>query len=72
MQLLSGGTHAARKLKRAQVLLAADSGASNEEIARSIGVGKSTVERYDCEYRRNGTANLFVFVDVSRPWRKVK
>ena len=45
MQLLSGGTHAARKLKRAQVLLAADSGASDEEIARSIGVGKSTVYR---------------------------
>jgi transposase len=44
-QLLSGGTHAARKLKRAQVLLAADSGASDEEIARSIGVGKSTVYR---------------------------
>ncbi len=45
MQLLSGGTHAARKLKRAQVLLAADSGASDEEIARNIGVGKSTVYR---------------------------
>ena len=26
--LLSGGTHAARKLKRAQILLAADSGVS--------------------------------------------
>jgi len=29
-------------------------------------------ERYDYEYRRNGTANLFVFVDANRPWRKVK
>jgi len=29
-------------------------------------------ERYDCEYRRNGTANLFVFVDAHRPWREVK
>ena len=28
--------------------------------------------RYDCEYKRNGTANLFVFLDVNRPWRKVK
>src|SRR6202049_1819182 len=28
--------------------------------------------RYDCEYKRNGTANLFVFLDVHRPWRKVK
>ena len=37
--LLSGGKHAARKLKRAQILLAADAGASDEEIARSIGVG---------------------------------
>ena len=30
------------------------------------------LERYDCEYRRNGTANLFVFLDAHRPWRKVK
>lgn len=28
--------------------------------------------RYDYEYRRNGTANLFVFLDVHRPWRHVK
>jgi len=27
--------------------------------------------RYDSEYRRNGTANLFVVVDVHQPWRKV-
>ena len=27
--------------------------------------------RYDYEYRRNGTANLFVFLDVHRPWRHV-
>jgi transposase len=43
--LLSGGKHAARKLKRAQILLAADAGASDEEIARSVGVGGSTVYR---------------------------
>jgi transposase len=41
--LLGGGKHAARKLKRAQILLAADAGASDEEIARSVGVGGSTV-----------------------------
>jgi transposase len=28
--------------------------------------------RYDYEYRRNGTANVFVFVDAHRPWRHVK
>ena len=43
--LLSGGRHAARKLKRAQILLAADAGADDEEIARSVGVGGSTVYR---------------------------
>ena len=30
------------------------------------------LERYDYEYRRNGTVNLFVLLDVHRPWRKVK
>ena len=43
--LFSGGKHAARKLKRAQILLAADAGASDEEIARSVGVSGSTVYR---------------------------
>jgi transposase len=28
--------------------------------------------RYDYEYQRNGTANLFVFLDAHRPWRHVK
>ena len=36
--LLSGGKHGARKLKRAQILLAADAGVGDEEIARSVGV----------------------------------
>src|SRR5215831_9160290 len=43
--LLSGGKHCARKLRRAQILLAADAGARDEEIARSVGVGGSTVSR---------------------------
>jgi transposase len=34
------------------------------------GPGRS--ERIDYEYRRNGTANLFVFVDAHRAWRHVK
>ncbi|MCA9759778.1 MAG: IS630 family transposase [Candidatus Eisenbacteria bacterium] len=28
--------------------------------------------RLDYEYRRNGTANLFLFLDAHRPWRHVK
>jgi transposase len=43
--LLSGGKHAARKLKRAQILLAADAGTSDETIARAVRVGESTVYR---------------------------
>jgi transposase len=43
--LLCGGKHAVRKLKRAQILLAADAGAPDEEIARTVGVGGSTVSR---------------------------
>lgn len=43
--LLSGGKHSARKLKRAQILLAADGGASDEAIATNVGVGESTIYR---------------------------
>ena len=43
--LLSGGKHSARKLKRAQILLAADAGGGDAEIARNVGVGGSTVYR---------------------------
>src|SRR3954465_14513747 len=43
--LLGGGKHAARKIKRAQILLAADAGCSDEEIARTVAVSGSTVYR---------------------------
>jgi transposase len=43
--MLSGGKHAVRKLKRAQILLAADAGISDEAIASSVSVGGSTVYR---------------------------
>ncbi len=43
--LLRGGKHASRKLKRAQILLAADAGASDAEIERSVGASDSTVYR---------------------------
>src|SRR4051794_19563350 len=43
--LLRGGRHAARKLKRAQILLAADAGVPDDTIAQSLGVGGSTVYR---------------------------
>src|SRR6266576_2282839 len=43
--MLSKGKRAARKLKRAQILLAADAGRSDEEIARAVAVRGSTVYR---------------------------
>src|SRR5471030_568171 len=42
------------------------------EVREPIPASPGQTERYDCEYRRNGTVNLFVFLDAHRPWRKVK
>jgi transposase len=42
------------------------------EVRQPIPAAPGRLERYDCEYRRNGTVNLFVFLDAQRPWRKVK
>jgi transposase len=42
------------------------------EVRAPIPARPGQLERYDCEYRRNGTANLFVFLDAHRPWRRVK
>jgi len=44
-ELVSGGKQAARKLKRAQILLAADAGVGDEAIAQTVSVGGSTVYR---------------------------
>ena len=38
----------------------------------SPGHAWTSSRRYDREYKRNGTANLFIFLDVHRLWRKVK
>jgi transposase len=42
------------------------------EVRQPIPAEPGQLERYDCEYKRNGTVNLFIFLDVHRPWRKVK
>ena len=34
---------------------------------RPIRAELGQIERYDCEYRRNGTANLFVFLEKRLP-----
>jgi transposase len=43
--LLRGGRHPARKLKRAQILLAADAGRSEEAIVATVAVSGSTIYR---------------------------
>ena len=63
--LLSGGKHPARKLKRAQILLAADAGASDAQIAARVVVGGSTVYRTK---RRFVEGNLeLALVEAPRP-----
>jgi transposase len=42
------------------------------EVREPIPAEPGQPERYDYEYRRNGTANLFVFLDAHAPWRHVK
>jgi transposase len=42
------------------------------EVREPIPAEPGQPERYDCEYKRNGTANLFVFLDAHKSWRHVK
>src|SRR5271170_7609766 len=45
---------------------------SSGEARQPIPAAPGRLERLDYEYRRNGTVNLFVFVDAHRSWRRVK
>src|SRR5215203_2089977 len=54
--LLSGGQGAIRKMKRAQILLAADVQSTDELIARTVGVGTSTVYRTKQRFVEEGLA----------------
>ena len=42
------------------------------EVRQPIPAEPGQLERYDYEYRRNGTVNLFVVFDPHRAWRNVK
>ena len=52
--MVLGGKAAVRKLKRAQILLAADAGSTDEEIARNVAVGTSTVYRVKQRFVEEG------------------
>src|SRR3984957_14603757 len=42
------------------------------ETRQPIPAMPGQLERYACEYKRNGTANLFILLDLHRSWRRVK
>jgi transposase len=42
------------------------------EVREPIPAKPGQLQRYDSEYRRNGTVNLFMFIDAHRRWRHVK
>ena len=42
------------------------------EVREPIPAAPGQPERYEYEYRRNGTVNLFVFLDAHKSWRHVK
>ncbi len=52
--LTNGGQGAVRRIKRAQSLLAADAQATDEMIARTVGVGTSTVYRTKQRFVEDG------------------
>lgn len=43
-----------------------------KETRRPIACGKGRPECFDYEYERNGTANVFMFVEPLRGWRRVE
>jgi transposase len=51
---LRGGQMSVRKVKRIQILLKADEGWSDEQIAGAFDVGLSTVERTRCKFVERG------------------
>jgi transposase len=63
-QLLQGGKSSARKLTRARILLQADEGLTDEEIATALDVGLATVER---TRQRFVEANLEALNELPRP-----
>jgi len=68
-QLLQKGKSSARKLTRARLLLQADEGLTDEEIATALGIGIATVER---TRQRFVAANLEALNELPRPGGQCK
>jgi hypothetical protein len=42
-----------------------------KEVRTPLPAGPNHIEKYDYEYQRNGTANVFMFTEPLNGWRKV-
>jgi transposase len=69
--LVAGGEVAVRKIKRAQLLLAAAAGSTDEVIARNVGVGTSTVYRIKQRFVEEGLERALTELPRPRPERKL-
>lgn len=68
---VTGGKAAVRKVKRAQILLAAASGSTDEMIAANIGVGTSTVYRTKQRFVEEGLEAALTEAPRAKPDRKL-
>jgi hypothetical protein len=57
--LSAGGTCAVRRIKRAQILLAADAGRTDEQIANTVQVSTTTVYRTKRRFVEDGMEHAF-------------
>jgi len=69
--LIAGGKVAVRKIKRAQILLAADAGSTDEAMAVNIGVGTSTVYRTRQHFVEDGLERALTEGKRPKPERKL-
>ena len=69
LQLLRSGKHSSRKLVRARILLQADEGFTDDQIAQTLKVGRVTVERLRQRFVEGG---LTALTDKPRPGKKPK
>jgi transposase len=69
--LTSGGQGAVRRIKRAQILLAADAQTTDEMIARTVGVGTSTVYRTKQRFVEDGLDRALTEMPRPGPPRKL-
>jgi hypothetical protein len=69
--LVQGGKGAVRRIKRAQILLAADGGSTDGTIARNVVVGTSTVYRAKQRFVEEGLESVLCELPRSGVPRKL-